>query len=73
MMQSRRRDGLQQMLGDERVDGRHAGNVDDRDFGSGLDDPLEQALHDDLGARTVERAYERQREDSIPQPHDRRR
>ena len=71
--QPRRRDGLQQMLRDERIDGRHAGDVDDRDFRARLDDPLEQALHHDLRARAVERADERQREDAIPEPDHRRR
>ena len=37
-----------------------------------LDDLLEQVLHDDLGARAVERADQRQGEDALPQPHDRR-
>ena len=41
---------LQEVLGDERVDGRHAGDVDDRDRRVGLDDALEQALHHDLRA-----------------------
>ena len=36
------RDRLQQMLRDQRVHGRHAGDVDDRDLGAGLDDPLQQ-------------------------------
>ena len=40
---------------------------------SGLDDPLEQALHHDLRAGAVERADQRQREDAVPQLHDRRR
>ena len=39
----------------------------------GLDDPLEQGLHDDLRAGAVERADQRQREDAVPELHDRRR
>ena len=61
---------FEQVLGDQRVDGGHAGDVDDRDRRAGLDDPLEEALHDHLGAGAVERADERQREDPVPQLHD---
>src|SRR5262245_51924034 len=46
--QAGRRDGLQQVLGHQRVHCGDAGDVDDRDARPGLDDPLEQALHDDL-------------------------
>ena len=49
----------------------HAGDVDDRDLRAGLDDPLQQALHHDLRAGAVERADQRQREDAVPQLHDR--
>src|SRR3954470_16188220 len=38
------RHGLQQMLGDQGVDGRHAGDVDDGDFRTGFHDALEQRL-----------------------------
>ena len=38
-----------------------------------VDDALQQALHDDLGARAVERADQRQREDAVPQLDHRRR
>ena len=71
--QARRRDGLQEMLRHQRVDGRHAGDVDDRDAGAGVDDLLEQALHHDLRPRAVERADQRQREDAVPELDDRRR
>ena len=40
--------------------------------GAGLDDPLQQALHHDLRALAVERADERQRQNALPQLHDRR-
>ena len=36
-----------------------------------VDDPLQQALHHDLGAGAVERADERQREHALPQRDDR--
>ena len=42
-------------------------------LGAGLDDPLEQAFHHDLGALAVQRADQRQRQDAVPQLHDRRR
>ena len=38
----------------------------------GLDDLLEQGLHDDLGPGAVERADHRQGEDAVPELHDRR-
>ena len=38
-----------------------------------VDDPLQQALHHDLGAGAVERADERQREHAFPERDDRRR
>ena len=63
---------LMQVLRGQRVDRRHARDVEDRDLRAGLDDALEQALHDHLGARAVERADHRQREDAVPQLHDRR-
>src|SRR5690606_38278441 len=47
---------LEQVLRGEGVDRGHAGDVDDGDVGVGLDDPLEQALHDGLGPGRVERA-----------------
>src|SRR5262249_29205683 len=59
--------GLQQMLGHQGVDGRHAGDVDDRDARAGVDDLLEQGLHHDLRPCAVERADERQGEDTVPQ------
>ena len=71
--QPRRRNGLDQVLRHQRIDGRHAGDVDDRDLGAGLDDLLEQALHHDLRARAVERADQRQSQDAVPQLDDRRR
>ncbi|CAM2160733.1 hypothetical protein PT2222_80317 [Paraburkholderia tropica] len=69
--QARGGDGLEQMLGDQRVDGRHAGDVDDRETRTGIDDLLQQALHHHLGARRIERADQRQRENAFPQLHDR--
>src|SRR5687767_10504665 len=58
---------LQKMLGHERVDRRHARDVDDGDGSAGLDDALEQVLHDHLGPRAVEGADEREREDAVPE------
>ena len=51
----------------------HAGDVDDRDLRAGLHDALEQALHDDLGARAVQRADQRQRQHAVPELDHRRR
>ena len=38
---------------------------------AGLDDPLQQVLHHDLGAGAVERADQRQRQDAVPELDDR--
>jgi hypothetical protein len=43
------RHGLEQVLRHQRVDGRHAGDVDDGDLGARLDDALQQRFHDQLG------------------------
>jgi hypothetical protein len=61
------------VLRDERVDGRHAGDVDDGDFGAGIDQPLQQRLHHDLRAGAVERADHRQRNHAVPELDHRRR
>ena len=53
------RHGLDQVLRHQCVDGRHTGDVDDGDLGARGDDLFEQAFHDDLGARAVERADQR--------------
>ncbi len=71
--QARGGDRLQQMLRDQRVDRRHAGDVDDRDGRAGADDGLQQALHHHLRAGAIERADERQCKDARPQLDDRRR
>ena len=60
-------DRLEQVLGHEGVDGGHARNVDDGDRRSGVHDPLQQALHHDLGALAVEGPDEGHREDPFPQ------
>ena len=65
--QPRRGNRLDQMLRDQRIDRRHAGDVDDGDLGTGSDDALQQAFHDDLGPRAVERADQRQRQDAVPE------
>ena len=59
------------MLGDQRVDGGHAGDVDDGDLGFLVDDRLEQVLHNDAGAGAVERADQGQGENAVPETHDR--
>ena len=64
---------LSRCCADQRIDRRHAGDVDDRDLGAGLDDALQQRLHHDLRARAVERADQRQGQDAVPQLHHRRR
>ena len=60
------------MLGHQGVDRRNARDVDDGDAGAGVDDPLEEILHDHLGAGAVERTDQRQGQDAVPQLHDRR-
>ena len=71
--QPRGGDGLQQMLGGQRIDRGHAGDVDDGDFRFGIDDGLQQVFHHHLGALAVQRADQRQRQDAVPQLDDRRR
>src|SRR5258706_1171511 len=61
------------MLGDQRIDGRYSGDVDDGDQRLGVDNFLQQVLHDDLSSRAVEHADQRQRDDVIPKLHHRRR
>jgi hypothetical protein len=63
-------DRLQQMLRGQRVDRRHAGDVDDRHFCALLHDRLQQVLHHHLRALAVERADQRQCEDAFPQLDD---
>ena len=58
---------LQEVLGDLGVDRGHAGDVDDRVLGAGVDQRLQQLLHDDLGARRVERADQRHGDDALPE------
>ena len=61
-------DGLEQVLRHQRVDRRHAGDVDDRDPAPGRRRcACSSALHHDLGARAVERADQRQGEDAVPE------
>ncbi len=62
--------GLQQVLGDQGVDGRHAGDVDDGDGRTGVDDALQQRFHHHLGAGAVERADDRQGENPFSQADD---
>jgi hypothetical protein len=65
-------DGLEQVLRDLGVHGRHAGDVDHRVVGARRHERVEELLHDQLSARRVERADERHRDDPLPQPYDRR-
>src|SRR5690242_19798133 len=65
--QAGRRHRLQEVLGHQRVDRRHPGDVDDRDRGARVHDALEQALHHHLGPVAVERADERHRQHPLPQ------
>src|SRR5690348_5445353 len=67
--EARRGHRLEQVLRGEGVDGRDAGDVEDRHLGPGLDDALEERLHDDLGPGAVERADHGQRENALPQLH----
>ena len=61
------RNSLDEMLRNERIDRRHAGDVDDRELGTRRDDLRQQGLHNNLRPCAVERADEWQREDRIPQ------
>src|SRR2546421_3261059 len=70
--QPRRRHRLEQVLGDQRVHGGHAGDVDDSDGGARLDDAAEQILHHHLRPRAVQRSDERQAEHALPELDDRR-
>jgi hypothetical protein len=58
---------------DQRIDGRHTGDVDDRDLCTGRDDRLQQIFHHDLRAMAVERADQRHGENALPQGDNRRR
>ena len=42
------RNRQQQMLGDQGVDRRHTGDIDDGDFRTGIDDALQQRFHHHL-------------------------
>ena len=69
--QPRGRNRLDQVLGHQRIDGRHPGDVDNRDLGARSHDLFQQALHDDLCALAVERADQRQRQNAFPEPDHR--
>jgi hypothetical protein len=64
-------DGLEQVLRHQRVDGGHAGDVDDGQGGAGVDDALQQRLHHHLGAARVQRADHRHRQHAFEQLDDR--
>ena len=64
--------GLEEVLGDLGVDRRHAGDVDDRVRGAGVDQGLQQLLHHDLGAGRVQGADQRHGDDAVPQLDHRR-
>ena len=59
------------MLGDQCVDGRDTGNVDNDDLRTGSDHRFQKALHDDLRPGAVQGADQRQRHDPVPQLDDR--
>src|SRR3569833_2068278 len=71
--QARGSNGFQQMLRHQRIDRRHAGDIDDRNHCSGFDYFLQQTFHHHLRACAIERADQRQRQDVLPQLHHRRR
>jgi hypothetical protein len=66
--QARGGDGLQSMLGHQRVDGGHAGDVDDGDQGAPVSTIFSSRLSiTTCGAGAVERADQGQRQDVLPQ------
>src|SRR5262249_60584283 len=69
--ESSSRYGLDQMLSHQGIDGWHAGDVDDGDLGSRLDDVIEQILHHGLSTLAVQRADQGQGQDLVPQFHHR--
>src|SRR6185437_2268447 len=62
---------LDEVLGNQRVDCRDAGDIQDGDAASGSHDLVQQRFHDHLGAATVEGTDDGQREDTIPYADDR--
>ena len=71
--QPSRGDGLQQVLRNQRVHGRHARDVDDGELRIRCHNCLQQALHHYLGARAVESADDGKRQDAVPKLDHRRR
>ncbi len=59
--EARCRYGLEKMLRGQRVDGRDAGDIDDRYLRAFIDNVLQQVFHDHLRALAVERANDRKR------------
>jgi hypothetical protein len=53
------------VLRDQGIDGRHPGDVDDRDLRARCDNLLQQALHDGLRPGAVERPDQRQGEGAL--------
>src|ERR1700745_735712 len=58
------------MLGDQRVNCRHAGDVDNREFGASLDDFLEQSFHHHARSGAVKGTDERQSQNTLPYLYD---
>ena len=61
------------MLRDQRVDGWHASDVDDRDGGAVADNCLQQILHHHLCSLAVQRPNQRECQDTVPEAHYRSR
>src|SRR5688500_16509305 len=62
---------FEQVLRDECIHRGYACDVDDRDCGTRIHNCLKQVLHHDLRSRAIESAYQRHREDSLPQHNHR--
>ena len=65
--QSSRGNRFQQVLRDQRIYSRHAGNIDNCKPRVGVHDRLQKRLHDHLGAGAVQRADQRKGNNPIPQ------
>ncbi len=68
--QPRRGNRLEQVLRNQRVHGRYASDVDDRDARARAHDLLQQVLHHDLRAFAVQGADQRERQNAVPKLDD---
>jgi hypothetical protein len=61
---------LEQVLRHQRIHGRNSGDVDDREGGLRLDNPLQERFHYELRAAAVQRSDHRDRQYALPKLDD---